>query len=187
MTVGIHAERVIGDPDAVRWVVPPGIVPVGRVRAAPGPLGAMFDDGSLRRGLAEHTAVWLWLRPDLSWAARGAAVRSALLEALDSPGGWVVERAPGEVLGLVTNDVLDGSVGDFVRSHGGSVTTEHNDDGTIDVRLGGACEHCAAAESTLRSRLMGELRKRCPDLTEVNRAKRGAQQGGTRLTLAMGG
>jgi Fe/S biogenesis protein NfuA len=33
---------------------------------------------------------------------------------------WVVESAPGEVLEHVTADLLAGSVGDFVRSHGGS-------------------------------------------------------------------
>lgn len=178
--VGIHAERVAGDPSAVRWVVPAGSVPVGRVRRAPGGLGGMFDDGTLTAGLVEHTAVWLWLRPDLSWASCGESVRSALSAALTEPHGWVVDRAAGEVLELVTNDLLDGSVGDFVRSHGGTVRTERNADGTVSVQLGGACEHCAAAESTLRTRLMGELRRRCPDLAEVGRDSK-------RLTLSLNG
>jgi hypothetical protein len=40
-------------------------------------------------------------------------------------------------------------------------------------------EHCPAAGHTLRLRLMDELRRRCPGLTEVDRD-------GTQLTLSLG-
>lgn len=170
--IALHAERVAGDPAAVRWVVPAGSVPPGRISRAPGRLGAMFDDDTLTRGVAEHTAVWLWLRPDLSWAQAGATVQSALREALADPGGWAVDTAPGEVLELVTDDLLAGSVGDFIRSHGGSVRAARLDGDTVAIRLGGACEHCAAAEQTLRVRLLTGLRQRCPDLVEVNTDRR---------------
>ena len=49
----------------------------------------------------------------------------------------------------------------------------------MNVQLGGACEHCPAAGQTLRSKLTDELRRRCPDLTEVGRD-------GTAMTLALG-
>ena len=178
--IGIHAERVAGDPQAVRWVMPAGLLPVGRVRRAPGLLGAMLDDGTLSAALVESTALWLWLRDGQSWAQHGSAVQAALREALDDPADWKVDPAPGEVLARVTADLLDGSVGDFVRSHGGSVRAELSEDGTVAVHLGGACEHCPAADMTLRQRLMTELRRRCPDLVEVDRGNR-------RLTLALGG
>ena len=163
--IGIHAERVAGDDQAVRWVVPAGTLPAGRVRTAPGRLGEMLSDGTLSDALTEHTAVWLWLRKDLSWAQLGAAVQSALREALADPDAWAVEPAPGEVLEHVTADLLAGSVGDFVRSHGGSVTAQRSGD-EITVQLGGACEHCPAAEHTLRLRLLDALRHRCPGLAD---------------------
>lgn len=175
----MHAERVAGDPQAVRWVMPAGRLPVGRVRRAPGELGAMFDAGTLTAGLVEHTALWLWVSADTSWAAHGRAVQSALRAALEHPDRWVIEPAPGEVLARVTADLLDGPVGDFVRSHGGSARTELSGDGTVAVHLGGACEHCPAADLTLRQRLMNELRRRCPDVVEVDR-------GPKRLVLALG-
>ena len=78
MTIPLHAERVTGEPQAVRWVVPAGRLPAGRISLAPGRLGEMFADGTLSAGLTEHTAVWLWLRDGLSWAARGTEVRAAL-------------------------------------------------------------------------------------------------------------
>lgn len=164
--IGIHPERVADDPQAVRWVIPAGTLPPGRVRAAPGQLGAMFADGTLTGGLVEHGAVWLWLRDGQSWEARGGAVRSALSAALEDPGGWGVDPAPGEVLDRVTTDLLGGSVGDFVRSHGGSVSAQRHGD-TVTVQLGGACEHCPAAEYTLRLRLLEALRRRCPDLVDT--------------------
>lgn len=176
--IAIHPERVADDPQAVRWVVPAGSLPAGRVRAAPGRLGEMFAEGTLAAGLVEHTAVWLWLRDGESWAARGIDVRTALSEALADPEAWTIDPAPGEVLHRVTTDLLDGTVGDFIRSHGGSVAAERHDD-TVAVRLGGACQHCAAADFTLRQRLLDGLRRRCPDLVEVGSSTDG-------LTLALG-
>ena len=175
--IGIHAERVAADDRVVRWVVPAGTLPVGRIRQAPGRFGEMLSGATISDALTEHTAVWLWLREDLSWVQFGAAVQSALRDALADPDGWVVEPAPGEVLEHVTADLLAGSVGDFVRSHGGSVSTQRAGD-TVTVRLGGACEHCPAAGLTLRGRLIGELRSRCPGLVEV-------EQDGRQLTLTL--
>lgn len=177
--IGIHAERVDGDDRVVRWVMPAGLLPTGRVRRAPGRLGEMLGAGAISGALVEHTAVWLWLREDLSWPEMGPPVQSALREALADPDGWLVETAPGEVLEHVTADLLAGSVGDFVRSHGGSVSAQRAGD-AVTVALGGACEHCPAAGLTLRGRLIGELRNRCPDLIEIDRENR-------QLTLTLGG
>lgn len=166
--IPLHAERVSGDRQAVRWVVPAGRLPAGRIQSAPGRLGALFADGTLSAGMTENSAVWLWLRDGLSWSALGTDVRAALQDALSEPSSWTVEAAPGEVLERVTADLLDGTVGEFVRSHGGTVSAQRCGD-TLTVRLGGACEHCPAAGLTLRQRLVGELRDRCPDLIEVGR------------------
>ena len=175
--IALHAERVSGEPQAVRWVVSTDGVAVGRVVTAPGSLGGLFADGTLSAGLVEPTAVWLWLRDGLSWRSQGAAVSAALREALVVPDEWVVKPAPGEVLERVVADLLDGSVGDFVRSHGGSVAAERDGD-MVSIHLGGACENCPAADHTLRARLIGELQRRCPDVVELN------SRGG-RLTLSL--
>ena len=167
--VALHAERVAREPFAVRWVVPAGIVQPGRVVSAPGELGGLFADGTLTAGLVEHAAVWLWLRDGLTWRDQGPAVQAALRDALDQPRDWIVEPAGGEVLERVTADVLDGVVGDFVHSHGGTVAVHRVDDDVVAVELGGACKNCPAADHTLRQRLMQQLRRRCPEVTEVER------------------
>ena len=179
VVIALHAERVPGEPHAVRWVAATDGVPAGRVVSAPGDLGARFADGTLAAGLVEHTAVWLWLRDGLSWRDEGPAIQAALRAALAEPFGWAIQPAAGEILERVTADLLDGSVGDFVRSHGGSVAAERDGD-VVTIRLGGACEHCPAAGHTLHQRLIGELRRRCPDLVELE--SRGGQ-----LKLQLGG
>jgi Fe-S cluster biogenesis protein NfuA len=168
--ISLHAERAAGDDRAVRWVIPAGGLTPGRVRRAPGALGEIVRDGTISDALVEHTAVWLWLRDGLSWSAHGGTVQRALREALAEPGGWEIDPAPGEVLELVTADLLAGTVGDFVRSHGGSVAAQRDGD-DVEVHLGGACEHCPAAEHTLRSRLLDALRRRCPDVVESDRGR----------------
>lgn len=166
--IGLHAERVAGDDRVVRWVIPAGTLPSGRVRRAPGRLGEMFGAGILSGALVETTAVWLWLQDGLTWSAKGNAVQSALREALADPECWEIDPAPGEVLERVTADLLTGSVGDFIRSHGGSVES-YRDGEDVEVRLGGACEHCPAAEYTLRLRLLDAMRRRCPAVVESDR------------------
>jgi Fe-S cluster biogenesis protein NfuA len=168
--IGIHPERVAGDPQTVRWVIPGGTLPTGVVLDAPGRLGEMVADGTLSDGLVEHGAVWLRLASGLSWSHRGSDVQKALREALADPSGWTIEPGPGEVLERVTADLLAGSVGDFVRSHGGSVAA-HRDGGQVVVQLGGACEHCPAAEHTLALRLLDAVRRRCPDVIETGRGR----------------
>ncbi len=176
----MHAERVTGDPQAVRWVVADKPLSTGRVYRAPGELGRLFDDGTLTGGLVENTAVWLWLRDGLTWREQGAAVSDALRCALDEPDGWDVRPTP-EVLQRVTHDLLDGPVGDFLRSHGGSAAISCVGEDAVAVQLGGACEHCPASTYTLRLRLLGELRRRCPNLVEVE-SSRGSGQLVVRLT-----
>jgi Fe-S cluster biogenesis protein NfuA len=175
--IGIHAERVGGDDRAVRWVTTGAVLPVGRVTRAPGRLGDMLYEPTFSDALTERSAVWLWLREGLSWSTCGNEVRAALRDALDDPAGWVVEPAPGEVLEHVAADLLAGSIGEFIRSHGGAVRAQRYGD-EVAVHLGGACEHCSAAEHTLRLRLLEALRGRCPDLVET-----GGGEGQLRLRI----
>ena len=191
--IGVHAERVAGEDLVVRWVMPAGLLPAGRVRRAPGRLGEMLcqgtlsdaplsdaplSDAPLSDALVEPTALWLWLREGLSWSTYGRDVQAALPAALDRPDEWEIEPAPGEVLYRVTADLLAGSVGDFVRSHGGSVQARRDGE-EVEVRLGGACEHCPAAEHTLRARLLDAMRRRCPDVGASD-----AGRGSLRLRLS---
>lgn len=161
--VPVHPEPVAGRPDELRWVVPAGVLPPGRVRAAPGPLGVLLGSGVLADGLVERAAVWLRLTAG-SWRERGAEVRAALQQALLDPAGWRVDPPDDAALARVVADVLAGTTGDYVRSHGGRLDVAEVTDGVVVLDLSGTCEHCPAAGLTLHARVEAAVRDRWPDL-----------------------
>ena len=164
--VPVHPEPVTDRDDEIRWVVPAGILPPGPVRSAPGRLGELLASGVLVDALAERAALWLRLT-DGTWRARGAEVRTALQEALLEPAGWVVEAPDDAGLTRVTDDVLAGTVGDYIRSHGGRIAVSSVHDGAVELDLDGTCEHCPAAGLTLHARVETAVRERWPDLVGV--------------------
>ncbi|MFG2561987.1 NifU family protein [Streptomyces sp. NPDC048496] len=98
--------------------------------------------------------------------------RSALHAALDEPAGWIPavgsdHSGDDALLHSVAREVLAGEVGDFARSHGGSIDLGDVRDGIVIVRLGGACHGCPASWFTLHQRLERQLRRRHPGLREV--------------------
>ncbi|PHP53307.1 hypothetical protein BW737_003590, partial [Actinomyces ruminis] len=75
------------DPAVMRWVVPDGLLGFsGTVARAPRLLQALLDDGTLAGIEAVPGAVLTLLGEGRSWQADGAAVRSALVDALGVPG-----------------------------------------------------------------------------------------------------
>ena len=164
--VPVHPEPVAGSASELRWTVPAGILPVGAVRSAPGRLGEMLADGLLADPLAERAALWLRLVSG-TWREHGTAVREALQDALLDPGGWVVDDPDDAGLERVTAEVLAGTVGDYVRSHGGRITVATVHDATVDLDLDGTCEHCPAAGLTLHARVESAVRDRWPALVAV--------------------
>ena len=163
----VHPEAVPGDPSTMRWVVPAGLLPPGALLRAPGALGALLADSTLTDGLVEHAAVWLTL-PDGSWFEQGAYVRSALQSALGDPAGWIVdETAHDAALARIVAGVLAGSVGDYVRSHGGALQVADVTDGVVRIALDGTCDHCPAAGLTLHARVETAVRERWPALAGV--------------------
>lgn len=168
--VQLHPEAVTGRPQAVCWVVPPGLTPfVGEVAEAPGALGALLADGTLVTVETEPAAVVTTLRDGLRWRSEGARVRDALGAALRTDG-WAPKgaaRTDDEALLAIGQEVAAGRAGDYIRSHGGLVEVVGAHEGVLDVRMTGACSGCAAIPRTLGVRFTTELRRRYPGLVDV--------------------
>ncbi|WP_424884565.1 NifU family protein [Streptomyces sp. SAI-126] len=164
-------------PDRLRWVIPAGILTgAGPLAEVPAPLAALLAEGALAQITLEVEAVVTCLGADRTWPEEGARVRSALHAALDDPTGWITVTggtAPcdddAQLYG-VAREVLAGEVGDFARSHGGSIELIDVRDGIVTVRLGGTCHGCPASWFTLHQRLESRLRRRHPGLREVRNA-----------------
>ena len=170
--IAIHPERVPDAPDELRWVIPAGTLSCsGRVASAPAAFGELMASGALAEVVVESDAVRIALGPGLSWRSDGAAVRSALHEALAKPDGWLASSAgqigPDERLAEAAEQVLAGRVGDFIRSHGGRPSVSSAKDGVVAIRLRGACDGCPAAGFTLAARLEGAIREKVPELRGV--------------------
>lgn len=178
LAVTLHPEAVPGRADTVRWVIPEGLLPCGVVTLAPGALGELMRAGTITGAVVECAAVWLTMGQPHSWARQGAAVRAALADALTTPDEWEISREIDDVLTLVGTDVLAGSLGDYIRSHGGEIVLRDVRDGVLQVSMHGACAHCPAAGVTLQARLESAIRARCPDLVELREEPSGQVQPG---------
>ncbi|MEU2896511.1 NifU family protein [Streptomyces sp. NPDC088106] len=171
-----HPQTVPGRPGRLRWIIPAGtLTGTGAPADVPAPLAALLADGTLTRITVEPAAVVTHLAPGRTWAAEGARVRSALHAALEEPAAWIAAPDPGgsgedALLYAAAQEVLAGEVGDFARSHGGTIDLVDAVDGVVTVRLGGACHGCPASWFTLHRRLEDGLRRRHPALREVRGA-----------------
>lgn len=174
--VPVHPQQVRGRPDQLRWIIPAGMLSgTGPLAHVPTPMAALLADGTLAQITLDGEAVITHLGADRDWAREGTRVRTALHAALEDPAGWIpVPRTSAddddELLYGVAREVLAGEVGEFARSHGGSIDLVDVRDGVVTVRLRGACNGCPASWFTLHQRLERQLRRRHPGLLEVRNA-----------------
>lgn len=177
--IPLHPEAVVDDAMALRWVVPAGTLGfVGAVARAPQCLQELVDDGTLGVLSVEPAAVRTRLA-DGQWRVQGQRVRSALQEALAHPAQWrpVVTGSDEDVLRMAVQEVVDGEVGDYIRSHGGRVSVVGVQGNDVEVSLSGSCSHCPASDFTLTTRLETAVRALYPALGAMT-ARDGGAAGG---------
>nr|NLI51229.1 NifU family protein [Propionibacterium sp.] len=168
MTIPVHPEPG-AHPRELRWIVAPDLLRfVGRPAAVPDALGRLLADGRLESVVVEPGAVVLRLADGFAWRAEGPAVRRALQDSLARPEAW---RPPSDAAGssdvrlrAVAERVLAGEVGDYVRSHAGSLTLLGVRDDRVLVALGGSCADCPARDWTLTLRVEAAIRRLYPEL-----------------------
>ena len=164
----IHPEAVTGEPQAIRWVVDTGELPVGEVQHAAGTLGPMMEYGVITRMFVERGSVWTWLAPEHTWIDHGPRIRDAVVAAIDTDG-WNITDGSADLLRLIADDVVHGQLFSYISSHGGQISVV---DATIDavvLDFGGACADCPAAGRTLHDRVEVTLAARYPQLREVSK------------------
>ena len=79
-------------------------------------------------------------------------------------------RATAEILGDI-DEVLETIVRPYAQSDGGDVVFHDFDveDGTLWVRMQGACENCPSSTVTLRFKVLSAMRHYCPEVVAVKR------------------
>lgn len=172
MTVPVHPEAA-AHPRELRWVVPSGVLRlVGRPASVPDPLARLLAGGVLEAVDVEPGAVVLRLTEGRSWRAEGPAVRRALQDALAEPGAWLpasdAAASDAARLRAAAEKVVAGEVGDYIRSHAGSVEVLGVADERVTVALGGSCVDCPARGWTLTLRVEAAIRRLYPSLAGVD-------------------
>jgi Fe/S biogenesis protein NfuA len=182
--IPVHPEPVEGEPLEMRWLVPAGTFAfVGPVGSLPDVMDALVHDGTLAAVELEPAAVRTRLATGRTWRSEGARVRTAVQNGASDPVAWrpAVAVGPDDVLRMAAQQVVDGDVGDYVRSHGGQITVLDVHDGDVEVHLSGACTHCPASDVTLTDRVESALRSLYPDVHSVTNRAVTREQGGRRL------
>jgi Fe-S cluster biogenesis protein NfuA len=166
--IPIHATAT-ADPQQLRWVVAADRLPAaGRVRRAPGRLGALLDAGVIDKMLIRTALnkgakgeVLITLSAGNRWRELGDEVREALNNALLDPAGWRIDASDATAqLAAIAAELLAGPIGALAESHGGSIELVSAVGNTVTVRMSGACHGCPAASATLHDKLQHELRRR---------------------------
>jgi Fe-S cluster biogenesis protein NfuA len=170
--IPMHPQTCPGQPDQLRWIIPAGLLSfTGTPAAVPEAVARLLDDGTLAEIRVEPGAVVTVLGAGGNWSKAGTQVRSALHAALADPAGWTssetLHQPDDEALLAAAAALLDGPVGQFAQSHGGSIELIGVSAGIVTVRLAGACHGCPASRHTLRLRLETQLRRSCLDLRSV--------------------
>ena len=181
--VPTHPESVVGEPSVLRWIIPAGLLPfVGPVTTAPVALQSSIDDGTIARIDVEPTAIRIRLSAGRSWRTEGDRIRRALHGALEVPDAWMpqVDATPDAILRLAVLEVIDGDVGDYIRSHGGIIELVGVSDGRVRLSLNGSCAHCPASDWTLTERVERAVRTRFPAVREVTAESDKGLAGGRR-------
>ncbi|MGV0627502.1 NifU family protein [Mycolicibacter minnesotensis] len=157
------------DPQRLQWVVTCDRMPTGgQVQHAPGPLGALQDDGTISEMTVDGTQVTITLSPHQHWRARGEEIRVALEKALGEPAHWQIDTT-GRTADLTqaVRELLSGPIGELAAAHGGAIELVAVTDDQVRVRTSGACHDCPASDSTLQDGLQHELRRRFGDQITV--------------------
>ncbi|MFY1669458.1 NifU family protein [Plantactinospora sp. WMMB334] len=163
----LHPEPVAGSPMTMRWLLPEVRLPVGRLLHVPAALGELVAGGTVRTAWCEPHALRIELARGLSWREHGAQVRTAIRESLTRLDQWRTDDDRAPLLRTIVDEVLAGTVGAYIRSHGGLVDVVGVTADTVTVALGGACGHCPASVQTLHQRFETAVRQRYPDLRRV--------------------
>lgn len=183
--VPVHPEPVVDDAQSLRWSMPAATLDfVGVPSELPTALQRLLDEKVLSCLTVEPAAIRTRLDDGLTWRDHGARVRTALQTALAAPEQWRTgSSAPpaDELLTLAVQQVIDGDVGDYIRSHGGRVELVSARDHEVEIQLSGACSHCPASDVTLTDRLETGIRVLYPRLARLSARNEPGSGTGRRL------
>lgn len=173
----IRAQASANDADVMGFVLDAELQPGASVRLdGPGdaPLGrALFAIPGIARVEASGATIWVRKHADCDWAALKPAIAAAIREVLDDTdtplgaGGDTAGADPDTALLAEIEALLESQVNPAIAAHGGRISAERVERGTVYLRMMGGCQGCAASAATLRQGVERMLRAALPQIGEI--------------------
>jgi Fe-S cluster biogenesis protein NfuA len=172
----IRAQSSAGDPDVVGFILDAPIQGSASVRyetKGDAPLAcALFELHGVARVEVSGAMIWVKKHAEADWKTLKPAIAGVIrkvLDETDAPLGREadVETTPDKSLFRAVEDLLSQQVNPTVAAHGGHISAEKVQDGSVYLRMSGGCQGCAASAATLREGVERMLRAALPQIESV--------------------
>ena len=173
----IRAQNSASDENAMGFVLDAPLQSGSPLRfdAPDGPplARALFAIPGVRRIEVTGATIWAKKTEAADWDKLKPAIAAVIRHVLDeteTPLLW--EDAPDDadpdaVLFREVEDLLDRQVNPAVAAHGGQISVDRVESGTVYLRMSGGCQGCAASSATLREGVERMLRAALPQIREI--------------------
>ena len=142
----------------------PGETPLAR---------ALFALGGVARLEVRDATIWVQKDAGADWTALKPTIAAAIRHVLDDTDTPLMaadtapNTDPDAVLLKQIEDLLDRQVNPSVAAHGGHISADRVDGGTVYLRMSGGCQGCAASSATLREGVERMLRAALPQIARI--------------------
>lgn len=172
----IRAQSPAGDPESMGFILDAPIQGGASVRfeaTGDAPLArALFALDGIVRVEVSGATIWVKKHAEADWTALKPAIAGAIREVLDqtdTPLGQDGrdETTPDQDLLAAVEDLLNQQVNPTVAAHGGQISADRVEGGTVYLRMSGGCQGCAASAATLREGVERMLRAALPQIVQI--------------------
>ncbi|MEJ6395932.1 DUF6522 family protein [Gymnodinialimonas sp. 2305UL16-5] len=173
----IRAQSSARDDNVMGFVLDAPLQTAGAVRldrSDGSPLAqVLFATPGLRRIEVSGSTIWVSKDTDSDWAALKPRIAESIRNVLDetetplASGDTSGASDPDAVLFKAVEDLLDRQVNPAVAAHGGQISADRVESGTIYLRMSGGCQGCAASSATLRQGVERMLRAALPQIVDI--------------------
>ena len=183
MTRRIRVQASPHDPETLRFVLDAPVDAAAQEGAGTtifhdpadqAPLAAaLFAVPGVRRVEVHGPSIHIRRHPEAGWEDMKAGIAAAIRAVLDGtefPLGKRPERDDGDSDARLLDEVRDllgRRVNPSISGHGGKITAERVEGGTVYLRMSGGCQGCASSQLTLRSGVERTLRSELPEIRDI--------------------
>jgi Fe-S cluster biogenesis protein NfuA len=171
----IRAQASASDARVMGFVLDAEVQP-GRAARFDGPgdaplSKALFGISGVARVEVSGATIWVQKTEEADWAGLKPAIAAAIRTVLDfteTPLGQGAEdRGSDTALLQRVEELLQTQVNPAIAAHGGHISAERVEAGTVYLRMSGGCQGCAASAATLRDGVERMLHAALPQIVDI--------------------